>query len=194
MSRRWLWIPALVALGCRCGAPTEEPERTVVFGHYAEWDRLVDAAAHGDLEIAREVASGLTGGAPAEAGPEAKQQGTSRIGAALGFLSFAEDEVELADAVVSAAGGCGSCHEAVGVPPPEAPPWTHETGARWVVDGLVWGRAGRPPRGGDDVREGLSEVWAAPIPRDTGPATPAEAEVRAARVLVACAACHGGDP
>ncbi|MBW1879968.1 MAG: hypothetical protein JRJ84_16520 [Deltaproteobacteria bacterium] len=103
-------------------------------------------------------------------------------------MGFAEDTEELADAVASAARGCGMCHAATDAVPPARPPWSHLSGASWVVDGLVWSRTEPPPAGGEPPLDALAEAWTRPVTSDAQ--LTSEAEVRAARVVAVCAACH----
>ena len=122
----------------------------------------------------------------------AAEEAGVKIGAALGFVGFAEDGEELADAVASAGRGCGICHAAAEVPTDvPRPPWLHETAAAWAVHGLVWGAEVAPPTGGEGLIGLLAEEWSEPVPTDTGPA-PAEGEARVARLIAACASCHQG--
>jgi len=172
--------------GCRCRsdvAPAPPP-----LPHYHGWPRLVEKAALGEIEGAAAIALDLTEGPEGEVEDPAAAAGSGKVGAALGFMAFAEDTEELADAVASAARGCGMCHTATGAVAPPRPEWSHFSGAAWVVDGLVWSRTEPPPRGGDPLLGALAEAWARPVP--SGDRTTSEEEVRAARVVAACAACH----
>lgn len=177
--------------GCRCRSTEPEPVVMPV-AHYYEWDKLVARATRGNLEEARIIAVGLAGGVHDDLEVGAAGDANGKVGAALGFVGFAEDAVELADAVSSAAGGCGMCHASTGaLPPMPRPAWTHETAADWAVWGLVWAEPAAPPEGGDEVLAGLVATWAEPLPPalDTG-VQPAPDEVRTARLIAACAACH----
>jgi cytochrome c553 len=148
----------------------------------------VEKAALGEFESAAGVARDLTAGPQGEVEGAAEEAGSGKVGAALGFVGFAEDPEELADAITSAASGCGLCHAATGALPPERPVWSHLSGAAWVVDGLVWSRTEAPPMGGEPPLDALAETWARPAESDVEVAS--EGEVRAARVVAACARCH----
>lgn len=104
--RRFGHIAALWA-GCRC-APTPPPR----VSHVPTWPLLVDAAVRGDAASVSQYAEGLTG-------DDDEGDAGARIGAAMGFLRFAEDRDELADAVVAIAVGCAECHVARAVEAPE---------------------------------------------------------------------------
>lgn len=167
--------------GCRCApaepVAAEEP-------HFLGWDALVEATWRGDVERARLLAADLTGGAPTEG--EVGAEGVTTVGGAIGFYGFAEDDAERIDTIATAARGCGQCHGARDVPSPPRPAWAHETGAVWATDAVVWARAGEPPTG-EPPLDVLSAAWRDPVVVEP-PHT--DAEVRAARVLSACAACH----
>lgn len=105
-----------------------------------------------------------------------------RLGGALGFVRFAEDEAELAEAVAAMGQACGSCHLLDGISGPPRPEWGEDP-AGWVAWGLVWGQPGAPPKTGDPLLDELVESYRAPVEApDTG-VEPAEAQVRAARVI-----------
>ncbi len=127
----------LAAMGCRCNtAPDPEPAEPVVLPHYAGWDRLVAAAVDGRLADAQGLGEQLTGGEPAEH-PDGAEHAAA-VGAALGFLRFAEDIDEVAAAVSAAAGACGQCHAAARVPAPRAPEATPEQRAQLALHALLW--------------------------------------------------------
>lgn len=173
-----LWWVVLLVSGCRCEQPESEPITRIA--HYAEWERLVDAAATGDLEKARIIAPDLTEGAAGDVRTPAGEDASGRIGGALAFVGFAEDAEELAAAVAAAAAGCGTCHGAVGALPPEPVAFSHESGARWAADGVAWNRVAEVPPGESEAVQRIRAAWAGPDP-----------EARLEALLVACAGCHG---
>lgn len=161
--KRWMATMAVLA-GCRCA---DDPEPALQAPpHYAEWDGLVRAAARGDVDTARIVARDLTEGPVPGDG-----DGAATVGAALGMVQLAEPE-ELADAVASAASGCGSCHAATGATPLARPAWTHHTAADWVVHGVVWNDVRSPP----------------------GPIDGATYTADVAATLTTCVGCHAVAP
>lgn len=135
---RFLVVPFLLGVtACRCSRPTA-PELPAVAPHYGEWERLVGSAVRGDRIAVNTMARDLTVGA----GLTGDESAAAEVGAALGFLQVA-DEDGLVFGVVRAAAACGSCH--AGQPPPPRPPFTDDTAAIWMVDGLVWNRPTLPP-------------------------------------------------
>jgi len=183
--RGWsIGIAALLATACRCTSP---PQAEPAPPHWPGWPAFVGAAEEGDLTAARSLIEGLVddGRRP----PDGSEAGLGKLGAALGFVRFAEDTGELADAVASAAAGCGRCHGSAGATPPPRPEWAHHSAGRWAVWGLVWVDGAAPPAGGGEPLGQLAAAWSGPVPVDTGGAA-GEQEVRVARVVAACAACH----
>lgn len=176
-------LGAVVALGgCRCGAA---PEPSPEVPHFLGWDALVEAAWRGRTDKATLYATDLSGGPPTEGVDGAAAEGDATVAGALGFVRFAQDPADLAEAVSTAARGCGTCHDALAAPAPPRPVWAHETGAKWAVDTLVWTRPGSPPQA--EVPEEITTAWNEPVPDD---APHGREAARVARLLVACAGCH----
>lgn len=178
---------ALAGLGLVVGAvlwPSEPPPEPIPrLGHFSEFQRLERAAWTGDLPLAAVVARDLTAGEEGVGAEDAE----ARIGGALGFIGFAEDGEELAEAVTVAASGCGSCHVELAVSAPPRPPWTHHLAAEWLFWGLVWGDDQAPMDGSE-----LSEIamgYRAMLPMDTG-SSASEHTRRVARTLQKCTPCH----
>lgn len=175
-----LWL--LLALACTC-APSDPDGRPgappVEQGHFDEWDRLVRAAASGDVETAKVVGADLTEGDAVD------HEGAARVGGAKGFLHVAQDAHDVIDAVVVAATGCGECHADLSVPPPALPSWAHHDAAHRATARLAWPHAedvDQPPPPGEDDAE---TTVLATFQEADSPGAAAEA------VLGACVACHG---
>ncbi|TNE90909.1 MAG: hypothetical protein EP330_07040 [Deltaproteobacteria bacterium] len=158
------------------------PEPAPRLSHFAEFDRLVRAAWTGDRPLAGLVATDLTAGPEADANSDA----VATVGGALGFIGFAEDAEELADAVSRAAAGCGECHTSLGIPAPPRPAWSHETSGAWLAHGLVWGEPASPPGGAAPIE--VTAGWDAPLPKDSADLD--EHALRVARAWTSCVACH----
>lgn len=163
----------------------EPPPR---LAHFAEFDRLIHAAATGDLPLAAVVARDLTAGPEAEGVSDADE---ALIGGALGFIPFAETPEELAEATARAAAACGACHASLAVPAPQRGLWSHAGAADWLAHGLVWHDEAAPPAAAPPST--VTSAWSTPLPEDTGAGAIRGHAGRTARALTACAGCHGNE-
>ena len=151
---------------CRC-----TPDPVSVVGHVPGFEPLVAAVVRDDVAAALQWSEGLVG-------PDEPDDGGASVGmgAALGFLRVSVAPDERAMALVRLSASCGRCLIARGLLAPAPTPFSHEGGAVWVLDALLWGRELGAP---ETSLDRLSAAFQGTSPVED-----------ATRALEACQSCH----